>query len=158
MLDELGGVLARVLHGGHARGVLGRGGFEKCMPNLILDVARDHGVIDFRRGGLVDVIELFLGFLERELFDRQEPKRMTLWKHTNVGRVVQVIGNVIDVEFANGQLPAIFNALRVVDEGKLSTHNIEVTVEVQQHLGENRVRAVAMQPTDGLVRGMTVLC
>ena len=82
---------------------------------------------------------------------------MTLWKHTNVGCVVQVIGNVIDIEFASGQLPAIYNALRVVDEGKLSTDNIEVTVEVQQHLGENRVRAVAMQPTDGLVRGMNVL-
>ena len=82
---------------------------------------------------------------------------MTLWKHTNVGRVVQIIGNVVDVEFANGQLPSIYNALRVVDEGELSTQKIEVTVEVQQHLGENRVRAVAMQPTDGLVRGMTAL-
>jgi F-type H+/Na+-transporting ATPase subunit beta len=79
---------------------------------------------------------------------------MTLWKHTNVGRVVQVIGNVVDVEFSTGQLPAIYNALRVVDEGELSTEKIEITVEVQQHLGENRVRAVAMQPTDGLVRGM----
>ena len=50
--------------------------------------------------------------------------------------MVQVIGNVIDVEFANGQLPAIFNALRVVDEGKLSSAHVDVTVEVQQHLGE----------------------
>jgi F-type H+-transporting ATPase subunit beta len=82
---------------------------------------------------------------------------MTLWKHSNVGRVVQIIGNVVDVEFASGQLPAIYNALRVVDEAELSTAKIEVTVEVQQHLGENRVRAVAMQPTDGLVRGMTAL-
>lgn len=82
---------------------------------------------------------------------------MTLWKHSNVGRVVQVIGNVVDVEFASGQLPAIYNALRVVDEGELSTEKLDVTVEVQQHLGENRVRAVAMQPTDGLVRGMSAL-
>ena len=82
---------------------------------------------------------------------------MTLWKHTNVGRVVQIIGNVVDVEFASGQLPAIYNALRVEDEGELSTSKIDVTVEVQQHLGENRVRAVAMQPTDGLVRGMTAI-
>jgi len=82
---------------------------------------------------------------------------MTLWKHTNVGRVVQIIGNVVDVEFGSGQLPAIYNALRVEDEGELSTSKIDVTVEVQQHLGENRVRAVAMQPTDGLVRGMTAL-
>ena len=82
---------------------------------------------------------------------------MTLWKHSNVGRVVQIIGNVVDVEFASGQLPAIYNALRVEDEGELSTSKIDVTVEVQQHLGENRVRAVAMQPTDGLVRGMTAI-
>ena len=54
---------------------------------------------------------------------------MTLWKHSNVGRVVQVIGNVVDVEFASGQLPAIFNALRVVDEGELSTQKLEITVE-----------------------------
>ena len=79
---------------------------------------------------------------------------MTLWKHTNVGRVVQIIGNVVDVEFGGGQLPAIYNAVRIVDEGELSNEKLEVTVEVQQHLGENRVRSVAMQPTDGLVRGM----
>jgi F-type H+-transporting ATPase subunit beta len=79
---------------------------------------------------------------------------MTLWKHANLGRVVQVIGNVVDVEFPSGQLPAIYNALRVVDEKELSTEKLEVTVEVQQHLGENRVRTVAMQPTEGLVRGM----
>jgi len=85
---------------------------------------------------------------------------MTLWKHTNVGRVVQIIGNVVDVEFPDGQLPAIYNAVRIVeegDEGELSTEKLEVTVEVQQHLGENRVRSVAMQPTDGLVRGMKAL-
>jgi F-type H+-transporting ATPase subunit beta len=79
---------------------------------------------------------------------------MTLWKHTNVGRVVQVIGNVVDVEFSSGQLPAIYSALRVVDEKELSTEKLDITVEVQQHLGENRVRTVAMQPTEGLVRGM----
>ncbi len=82
---------------------------------------------------------------------------MTLWKHTNVGRVVQVIGNVVDIEFTSSQLPAIYNAVRIVDEGELSTEKLEVTVEVQQHLGENRVRTVAMQPTDGLVRGMKAL-
>jgi len=82
---------------------------------------------------------------------------MTLWKHTNVGRVVQVIGNVVDVEFPSEQLPAIFNALRIVDEKELSSEKLEITVEVQQHLGENRVRTVAMQPTEGLVRGMKVL-
>ncbi len=82
---------------------------------------------------------------------------MTLWKHTNVGRVVQVIGNVVDVEFPSGQLPAIYNAVRVVDEKELSTEKLEITVEVQQHLGENRVRTVAMQPTEGMVRGMKAI-
>jgi len=82
---------------------------------------------------------------------------MTLWKHTNVGQVVQVIGNVVDVEFSSGQLPAIFNALRIVDEKELSSEKLEIVVEVQQHLGENRVRTVAMQPTEGLVRGMKAL-
>jgi F-type H+-transporting ATPase subunit beta len=82
---------------------------------------------------------------------------MTLWKHTNVGRVAQVIGNVVDVEFSSGQLPAIYNALRIVDEKELSPEKVEITVEVQQHLGENRVRTVAMQPTEGLVRGMKAL-
>jgi F-type H+-transporting ATPase subunit beta len=79
---------------------------------------------------------------------------MTLWKHTNVGRVVQVIGNVVDVEFGSGQLPAIYNALHIVDEGELGSERLDITAEVQQHLGENRVRTLAMQPTEGLVRGM----
>jgi F-type H+-transporting ATPase subunit beta len=71
-----------------------------------------------------------------------------------VGRVVQVIGNVVDVEFASGQLPAIYSALHIVDEGELGTGKLDITAEVQQHLGENRVRTLAMQPTEGLVRGM----
>ncbi|HSF18702.1 MAG TPA: F0F1 ATP synthase subunit beta [Vicinamibacteria bacterium] len=81
---------------------------------------------------------------------------MSQSKQSNLGRVVQVIGNVVDVEFASGQLPAIYNALTIKDDKKLSTEEIEIVVEVQQHLGENRVRTLAMQPTDGLVRGMTV--
>jgi len=82
---------------------------------------------------------------------------MTVWKHANVGRVVQVIGNVVDVEFQTGQLPAIYNAVRIVDEEKLSSVPVDIVVEVEQHLGENRVRAVAMKPTDGVVRGMKAL-
>ena len=78
---------------------------------------------------------------------------MTLWKHTNVGRVVQVIGSVVDIEFSSGQLPAIYNAVHILDEEALSTEKMDIMVEVQQHLGENRVRTVAMEPTDGLVRG-----
>ena len=74
------------------------------------------------------------------------------------GKVVQIIGPVIDVEFESGQLPAIHNALRVQSDGKTAGGtDIDVVVEVEQHLGENRVRAVAMKPTDGMQRGMRVL-
>ena len=72
----------------------------------------------------------------------------------NIGKVVQVIGPVLDVEF-EGHLPAIYNALHIKSsEGGI---DIDVIVEVEQHLGENRVRAVAMQPTDGMQRGMAAV-
>src|SRR5580765_6604194 len=70
-----------------------------------------------------------------------------------VGKIVQVIGPVLDVEFEAGHLPAIYNALSVKSESK-ETGVIDIVAEVEQHLGENRVRAVAMKPTDGLQRGM----
>lgn len=75
-----------------------------------------------------------------------------------VGRVVQVIGPVVDAEFPPGQLPNIYNALRIEEaEDKQSGRpEIRLTLEVAQHLGENRVRAIAMSSTDGLVRGMPV--
>src|ERR1700730_4603759 len=72
----------------------------------------------------------------------------------NVGKIVQVIGPVIAVECEAGHLPAIYNALRVVSEHPEQTGAIDVIAEVEQHLGENRVRAVAMKPTDGMQRGM----
>jgi F-type H+/Na+-transporting ATPase subunit beta len=71
-----------------------------------------------------------------------------------VGRIVQVIGPVVDVEFEAGQLPEIYNALRIASEQSGQRGAIDVIVEVEQHLGENRVRAVAMKPTDGMQRGM----
>src|SRR5688572_16294896 len=70
-----------------------------------------------------------------------------------VGRVVQVIGPVLDVEFESGHLPELYNALEInatTDSGQV----IRVTVEVQQHIGRNQVRAVAMSSTDGVQRGM----
>jgi F-type H+-transporting ATPase subunit beta len=73
-----------------------------------------------------------------------------------VGKVIQVIGPVVDVEF-EGHLPAIYNAVRVVADKSATTEAIDVVVEVQQHLGENRVRAVAMKPTDGMQRGMRAI-
>jgi len=74
------------------------------------------------------------------------------------GRVVQVIGPVVDVEFPKGELPEIYNAIRVEapEDKKTGRPEIRLTLEVAQHLGENRVRAVAMASTDGLVRGMEV--
>ena len=71
------------------------------------------------------------------------------------GKVVQVIGPVIDIEFTEG-LPAIYNAVRIVSDGTVG-EKVDIVAEVEQHLGENRVRAVAMKPTDGMTRGMTVL-
>jgi F-type H+-transporting ATPase subunit beta len=73
-----------------------------------------------------------------------------------VGKVVQVIGPVIDVEYEGGHLPAIYNALRIVDDGTTG-EKIDIITEVEQHLGEGRVRTVAMKPTDGLQRGMKAI-
>jgi F-type H+-transporting ATPase subunit beta len=79
---------------------------------------------------------------------------MTVAEAVKLGRVVQVIGPVVDIEFEGGFLPAIYNAVRVTGEAG-SGSPIDIVVEVEQHLGENRVRTVAMKPTDGLQRGMT---
>ncbi len=74
----------------------------------------------------------------------------------NVGRVVQVIGPVVDVEF-EGNVPSIYSAVRIVDDGSLSGAKLDVVTEVEQHLGESRVRCVSMLPTDGMVRGMRAI-
>ena len=73
----------------------------------------------------------------------------------NIGKIVQVIGPVIDVEFGSEELPEIYTAL-TLDQGEGENH-IKLTAEVQQHLGRNQVRAVAMSSTDGVVRGMEVV-
>ena len=70
------------------------------------------------------------------------------------GRIVQIIGPVVDVEFSNNYLPPIYQALRITSEGFDVETPVDVIAEVQQHLGEGRVRAVSMLPTDGMVRGM----
>ncbi|MCW9078881.1 MAG: F0F1 ATP synthase subunit beta, partial [Gammaproteobacteria bacterium] len=70
------------------------------------------------------------------------------------GHVVQVIGPVVDVEFPEKHLPAILNAVTIVDDGEMGVMPIDVTCEVAQHLGENRARCIAMEPTEGMVRGM----
>jgi F-type H+/Na+-transporting ATPase subunit beta len=81
-------------------------------------------------------------------------ENMSNEQYVGVGHVVQVIGPVLDVQFEAGHLPAIYNAVRVTSEGFHVPEPLDVTVEVQQHLGEGRVRAVAMEPTEGMVRGM----
>jgi F-type H+-transporting ATPase subunit beta len=69
----------------------------------------------------------------------------------STGKIVQIIGPVVDVEFPPGRLPGIYNALKIRRGSNGDSE--EITAEVAQHLGESTVRAVAMQPTDGLVRG-----
>jgi F-type H+-transporting ATPase subunit beta len=76
---------------------------------------------------------------------------MTTATANNIGRITQVIGSTFDVEFAEDQLPAIYNAVKIVSEHK--GVKINLTGEVQQHLGGGRVRCVALGSTDGLVRG-----
>lgn len=84
----------------------------------------------------------------------------------NIGQVVQVMGPVVDVKFASGQLPEIYHAVQVVEEcrqdpkgdpKKVTVRSVALVAEVMQHLGDNRVRCVAMSSTDGLRRGMDVI-
>ena len=75
-------------------------------------------------------------------------------RHKNIGSVVQVIGPVLDVEFEPEHLPEIYNALELEDA--TGAVPVRLTAEVQQHIGQNQVRAVAMSTTDGVVRGMEV--
>src|SRR6059036_885721 len=75
----------------------------------------------------------------------------------NIGHVVQVAGPAVDVQFQETKIPPIYQALRVVDDGFNVPKAIKVILEVQQHLGEGRVRCVAMEPTDGMVRGMKAI-
>jgi F-type H+-transporting ATPase subunit beta len=72
-----------------------------------------------------------------------------------VGKVVQIIGPVVDCEFEEKHLPMIYNC--VVIEGEAGGKTVHVSTEVQQHIGESRVRCVSMQPTDGMVRGMKAI-
>src|SRR5689334_25445834 len=75
----------------------------------------------------------------------------------NIGHVIQVAGPAVDVQFVEATMPPIYQALRVVSDGFQVPKEIAVILEVQQHLGEGRVRCVAMEPTDGMVRGMKAI-
>ena len=90
---------------------------------------------------------------------KHEPKKPAGEPKQNVGHVVQVIGPVLDVEFEPEHLPELYNAL-VIDQTEHTSDGapaIRLTAEVQQHIGRNQVRAVAMTSTDGVVRGMPAI-
>ncbi len=75
-------------------------------------------------------------------------------QYASVGHVVQIIGPVVDIQFDADKLPPIYNAIHITSEGYNIPQPLDVIAEVQRHLGEGRVRAVAMEPTEGMVRGM----
>ena len=74
-----------------------------------------------------------------------------------VGRVIQVAGPAVDIQFPEGQIPEITTAIRITSEGFTVPTPVDIVVEVAQHIGESRVRTIALQPTDGLVRGMKAI-
>ena len=74
----------------------------------------------------------------------------------SMGKITQVLGAVVDVEFSGGSLPPIYNALKISNPA-ISDAEWNLVVEVAQHLGENTVRCIAMDTTEGLVRGMDVM-
>ena len=75
----------------------------------------------------------------------------------NIGKVIQISGPAVDVQFEEATMPPIYQALRVTSDGFNVPSPISVILEVQQHLGEGRVRTVAMEATDGMVRGMKAI-
>ena len=75
----------------------------------------------------------------------------------NIGKVIQISGPAVDVQFEEATMPPIYQALRVTSEGFDVPLPINVVLEVEQHIGEGRVRCVAMESTEGMVRGMKCL-
>src|ERR1700756_1461379 len=75
----------------------------------------------------------------------------------NVGHVIQVAGPAVDVQFTEGSLPPIYEAVKVVSDGFKVPSPVNVILEVQQHWGEGRVRCIAMEATEGMVRGMKAI-
>src|SRR3982751_5198052 len=73
------------------------------------------------------------------------------------GKVIQVAGPAVDIQFAEGQVPVIHTAIRIVSDGFQAETEIDLVCEVAQHIGEGRVRTIALKPTEGLVRGMKAI-
>ncbi len=74
-----------------------------------------------------------------------------------IGKVIQIAGPAVDIQFPEGKIPTIYTAVKIVSDGFTVPEPIEVMVEIAQHIGEGRVRCVALQPTDGLIRGMKAI-
>jgi F-type H+/Na+-transporting ATPase subunit beta len=74
-----------------------------------------------------------------------------------IGKVIQVAGPAVDLQFPEGNLPAIYTAIKITSEGFDVPEPMDIVVEVMQHLGEGRLRCVSMQPTEGLVRGFKAI-
>ena len=94
---------------------------------------------------------------EKERAEFEQKPKPEEKKQEKLGKVVQVIGAVVDIEFKDTELPEIYNAVRISSEGFDTPQPIEIMVEVEQHLEEDRVRCVSMHPTDGLARGMKAI-
>src|SRR6516164_1693276 len=75
----------------------------------------------------------------------------------NIGKVIQIAGPAVDIQFEEGAMPPIYQALQITSQGFSVPEPLNVIVEVQQHLGEGRVRCVAMELTEGMVRGMNAI-
>src|SRR5947209_13458065 len=73
------------------------------------------------------------------------------------GKVIQVAGPAVDIQFPEGQIPVIYTAIRITSEGFDTPQPMDIITEVAQHIGEGRVRTIALQPTEGLVRGMKAI-
>ncbi len=82
---------------------------------------------------------------------------MTSTENLTIGRVVQITGPAIDCEFPEGQIPEVHTAIRITSEGFDVPQPIDIICEAEQHIGEGRVRTIAMQPTEGMVRGMKAI-
>src|SRR3954466_9028249 len=81
-------------------------------------------------------------------------RRLMQTSNKVIGKVVQVAGPAVDCEFDEGQVPPIHTAIRITSEGFDAPEPIDIICEAEQHIGEGRIRTIALQPTEGLVRGM----
>ena len=110
----------------------------------------------FFRLGTIPISTYFTLIIIMRINPTSSSPAVSTLEEQNLGRIAQIIGPVLDVVFPPGKMPNIYNALVVKGRDTVG-QQINVTCEVQQLLGNNRVRAVAMSATDGLMRGMEVI-